>query len=285
MVRVNGKGVATYQKPNVRKEYPIKILPTPDEFDSTMLGLQWGWNYNPDSTKWSLTQRPDYLRLTTARGVSNLRDARNTLTQRIFAYYSRTIPTNAVIKMETDSIDDGDIPGLAIFQNPYAFIGVKQTNGQKYVIKVNNRKTVDSTLIYSSTIYLKAQANYGTSQVSFAYGLNDQSIEKLGNTLSMKFDLSIFTGNKFSLFNYATIQTGGFVDFDWFRIDWNKLTGVENELRFCTNKKAASFEIVFKSKLLRMELIKELTCNKSILVVPKNGFYLTCNIININLHG
>ena len=209
MVRVNGKGVATYQKPNVRKEYPIKILPTPDEFDSTMLGLQSGWNHNPDSTIWSLTQRPDYLRLTTARGVSNLRDARNTLTQRIFAYYSRTIPTNAVIKMETDSIDDGDIPGLAIFQNPYAFIGVKQTNGQKYVIKVNNGKTVDSTLIYSSTIYLKAQANYGTSQVSFAYGLNNQSIKKLGNTLSMKFDLSIFTGNKFCLFNYDTIKTGG----------------------------------------------------------------------------
>jgi beta-xylosidase len=212
MVRVNGKGVATYQKPNVRKEYPIKILPTPDEFDSTMLGLQSGWNHNPDSTIWSLTQR-------------------------IFAYYSRTIPTNAVIKMETDSIDDGDIPGLAMFQNPYAFIGVKQTNGQKYVIKVNNGKTVDSTLIYSSTIYLKAQANYGTSQVSFAYGLNDQSIKKLGNTLSMKFDLSIFTGNKFCLFNYDTIKTGGFVDFDWFRIGWNKLTGVENELRFCTNKK------------------------------------------------
>ena len=161
--------------------------------------------------------------------MSNLRDARNTLTQRIFAYYSSTIPTNAVIKMETDSMDDGDITGLAIFQNPYAFIEVKQTNGQKYVIKVNNRKTVDSTLIYSSTIYLKAQATYGTSQVSFAYGLNDQSIKKLGNTLSMKFDLSIFTGNKFSLFNYATIQTGGFVDFDWFRIDWNKLTGVNDE--------------------------------------------------------
>ena len=205
--------------------------------------------------------------------MSNLRDARNTLTQRIFAYYSRTIPTNAVIKMENDSMDDGDIASLAIFQNPYAFIGVKQTNEQKYVIMVNNGKTVDSTLIYSSTIYLKAQANYGTSQASFAYGLNDQSIKKLGNTLSMKFDLSIFTRNKFCLFNYATIQTGGFVDFDWFRIDWNKLTGVENELRFCTNKKAASFEIVFKSKLLKMELIKELTCNKSILVVPKNGFY------------
>ena len=229
MVGLDGKGVATYQKPNVGKEYPIKVLPASDEFDSTKLGLQWGWNHNPDSTKWSLIQRPGYLRLATAKVVSNLREARNTLTQRIFAYYSRTIPTNAVIKIEIDSMVDGDIAGLAVFQNPYAFIGVKQTNGQRYVIMVNNGKTVDSTLIYSSTVYLKAQANYGTSQASFAYGLNDQSFSKLGNGLSMRFDLSIFTGNKFCLFNYATINTGGFVDFDWFRIDWNKLTGVNDE--------------------------------------------------------
>ncbi len=37
MVGVNGKGVVTYKKPNVGKEYPITILPTSDEFDSTSL--------------------------------------------------------------------------------------------------------------------------------------------------------------------------------------------------------------------------------------------------------
>jgi hypothetical protein len=131
--------------------------------------------------------------------------------------------------MEVDSMKDGDIAGLAVFQNPYAFIGIKQINGQKYVIMINNGKTVDSTLINTSTIYLKAQANYGSSAASFAFGFNDQSFRKLGNSISMKFDLSIFTGNKFCLFNYATLATGGFVDFDWFRIDWNKLTGVDNE--------------------------------------------------------
>ena len=60
---------------------------------------------------------------------------------------------------------------------------------------------------------------------------------------------------------------------------------VDNEHGLCADKKAASFEIVFKSKLLKMELIKELTCDKFILILPKNGFYLTCIIININLHG
>jgi hypothetical protein len=44
----------------------------------------------------------------------------------------------------------------------------------------------------------------------------------------MKFNLTIFTGNKFCLFNYATIATGGFVDFDWFRINAVAQTGVES---------------------------------------------------------
>jgi beta-xylosidase len=226
MLGVNGKGVVTYKKPNVGKEYPIKILPTSDEFDGTMLGMQWGWNHNPDSTKWSLAQNPGYLRLSTVKVVSNLRNARNTLTQRIFAYYSRTIATTATVRMNVDNMLDGDVAGLAVFQDPYAFIGIKRTNGQKYVIMVNNGKSIDSAAVNSSTVYLRAYAHYGTSRASFAYSLDNQSFTKLGNELSMRFNLSIFTGNKFCLFNYATISTGGFVDFDWFRTGAPEPTGV-----------------------------------------------------------
>jgi hypothetical protein len=39
----------------------------------------------------------------------------------------------------------------------------------------------------------------------------------------MRFNLSIFTGNKFCLFNYATKESGGYVDFDWFRMGPYKL--------------------------------------------------------------
>ncbi len=66
MVGINGEGVIKYKKPGVGKNYPITVLPTSDEFDSTRLGMQWGWNHNPDSTKWSLTQNPGNLRLLTS---------------------------------------------------------------------------------------------------------------------------------------------------------------------------------------------------------------------------
>jgi beta-xylosidase len=214
---VGGKGVVTCRKPDVGKNYPVKILPTSDEFNNAALGMQWGWNHNPDPTKWSLAQRPGYLRLSTGKVVINLREARNTLTQRAFAYYSKTIPTIAVTKIEVDNMRDGDVAGLAVFQDPYAYIAVKQINGSRYIVMVNNGETIDSVAIKDNTIYLQASAIYGTGKASFAYSLDNKKFTYLGNELSMRFNLSVFTGNKFCLFNYTTKSTGGFVDFDWFR--------------------------------------------------------------------
>lgn len=238
MVGVDGKGVDTYPKPDVGKEYPITVLPTSDEFDSTKLGLQWGWNHNPDTSFWSLKNNPGYLRLSTANVAPNLTEARNTLTQRIFAYYSRTIPTTAVTKMDISNMKNGDIAGLAVFQDPYAYIGVKRKGTVKYIVMVNNGTIIDSVEVDSSVVYLRAQAYYGTSQASFSYSYDNESFQSLGNRLNMSFNLSVFTGNKFCLFNYATIARGGYVDFDWFRTDISITTDVKE---FSSNREPDTF--------------------------------------------
>jgi beta-xylosidase len=227
MIGIGGKGVVTYRKPNVGKTYPIKTLPTSDEFDNKKLGMQWGWNHNPDSINWSLIQHPGYLRLTTGKIVANLREARNTITQRPFAYYSKTTPTIATTKMEVNNMKDGDITGLGVFQDPYAYIAVKQTGDSKFIFMVDNGKTVDSVEIKNKTIYLRALAHYGTGKASFAYSFDNNKFFSLGNDLSMRFNLKVFTGNKFCLFNYATKTTGGYVDFDWFRTNAGLLTSAD----------------------------------------------------------
>ncbi len=232
MVGVNGKAVVSYKKPDVGKEYPIKTFPTSDEFENVKLGMQWGWNHNPDSTKWSLTKNPGYLRLGTVKVVENLREARNTLTQRMFAYYSDSTATVGTVKMDFANMKEGDIAGLAIFQDPYAYIGVKKINGQNYVIMVNNGKNIDSVVVDAKVIYLRADPFYGsgaamyyggetvpgTGTATFSYSFDNKSFTKIGNTMQMQFKLTVFTGNKFCLFNYATKEIGGYVDFDWFRV-------------------------------------------------------------------
>ncbi|MBW4888505.1 glycoside hydrolase 43 family protein [Mucilaginibacter sp. HMF5004] len=219
MVGVNGKGVITYKKPDVGKTYPIKTFPTSDEFDNKIPGMQWGWNHNPDPANWSLSQRPGYLRLTTGRLAPDLTLARNTLTQRPFAKYTQTTPTIGVTKLDVDHMKDGDNAGIAVFQDPYAYIAVRQHNNNKYIVMVNNGKTIDSVAINKPTVYLRTIASNATKKANFEYSFDNQSFTTIGNDLTMKFNLKIFTGNKFCLFNYATKQTGGYVDFDWFRME------------------------------------------------------------------
>ena len=181
--------------------------------------MQWGWNHNPDPVNWSLNKKPGSLRLTTGKVVSDLTMARNTLTQKPFAKRDQTIPTIAVIKMDAGNMKEGDIAGLAVFQDPYAYIGVKQTNGSKYIIMVNNNKPVDSVAIKNSIVYLRTIASNASKRASFEYSFDNKTYKPLGNELTMQFNLKIFTGNKFCLFNYATEKTGGYVDFDWFRVE------------------------------------------------------------------
>ena len=217
IVGVDGKGVVTYRKPDVGKQPPIKSLPTSDEFKDKILGMQWGWNHNPDDARWSLTQRPGYLRLVTGKVVASLPEARNMLTQRIFACYDQTVPTIGITKMEVGKMKDGDIAGLAVFQNPYAFIAVKQENGNRTLIMVNNGVTIAETPMKGKKVFLRAIASNSTKNASFDYSYDNREFIQLGNELLMEFSLKIFTGNKFGLFNYATKESGGYVDFDWFR--------------------------------------------------------------------
>jgi len=219
MIGIDGKAVITYKKPNVGKTYPITNFPTSDEFNEKKLGMQWGWNHNADPTKWSSTKKPGYLRLMTASVTQDFRMARNTLTQRAFAKHDQSIPTIATTKIDISKMKDGDIAGLAVFQDPYAYIAIKISNGKRYIIMVNNGKAIDSVAINASSIYLRTIASNATAKANFEYSTDNKTFKSLGNDLVMRFSLKIFTGNKFCLFNYATKEPGGYVDVDWFRVE------------------------------------------------------------------
>ena len=71
--------------------YPVKIFPTSEEFNSKTLGMQWGWNHNPDPTKWSLAQRTGLFAFVYGEGGDQSAQMPETLTQRPFTYYSNSI--------------------------------------------------------------------------------------------------------------------------------------------------------------------------------------------------
>lgn len=216
MVGVGGKVVTTYAKPNVGKTYPRTALPTNDNFCDYKIAKQWGWNHNSDNSKWSLIKRPGYLRLMTANVTDSLIRAKNTLTQRIMGYPSSLYNSYGILKMHLANMSNGDVAGLCVFQDPYAYIAVRMVNGQKTLVMVNDGTQYSGPVVTDSVIYLRALANYTTSKATFFYSLDNVTYTPLGTALDMKFKLTVFVGNRFGLFNYATQALGGYVDFDWF---------------------------------------------------------------------
>lgn len=221
------KGSKPFRKPNVGATYPRTYLPTSDSFTSMTLGKQWGWNHNPVPEAWSLVERPGYLRLHTPNVTTDLRFARNSLTQRIMGLNAEgsTKNTNSygTIKLDVSGMMEGDVAGLSVFQDPYSFIGVTVRNGVKKLIYMQanadqnwaTSETLGATL-KSDTIYLRSIVNFSTSKCDYYYSYDNTHWSKFGNQMSMRFQLSVFVGQRFYIFNYATRQTGGYVDVDWF---------------------------------------------------------------------
>jgi beta-xylosidase len=124
--------------------------------------------------------------------------------------------------MDVSHMKQGDLAGLALFQDPYAFIAVRGEADSRQLVMVNNGDTVAAVPLEDTgaeqTVYLQAIASNSTEKATFQYSMDNKTFTPLGNALAMRFNLSVFTGNKFCIFNYATRETGGYVDVDWFRV-------------------------------------------------------------------
>lgn len=220
-----------YPKPNVGAEHPKKYIETNDPFVAPQLGKQWAWNHNPDNSAWSLQARPGWLRLGTASVTDDLVSARNSLTQRILGFNPTGTPSNefkwcyGTIKMDLSAMQEGDVAGLSVFQQPYSFIAVKMQNGKK--VLYSERCTFNSQVhkkvesktgseVSSDIIYLRAMLNFGTNACRYQYSYDNVTWKSFGVQMTMGYTLDFFVGQRFYLFNYATKATGGYVDIDWF---------------------------------------------------------------------
>lgn len=120
---------------------------------------------------------------------------------------------------------EGDLAGLALLQKKYGLVGVKYENGAKKIVMVSAQTdgTVEeeSLPLDQETVYLKAECDFNNREdvAGFYYSLNGKSWIKIGSQLKMAYTIPHFMGYRFGLFNYATKSPGGYVDFDWFRIE------------------------------------------------------------------
>ena len=71
--------------------------------------------------------RPGWLRLKTSNVTTKLPQARNMLTQRIFAKKNQY--TNGTVRLDVSHLAEGDRAGICILQDPYGMICVEKKDG------------------------------------------------------------------------------------------------------------------------------------------------------------
>lgn len=212
MLGTEGKDVITYPKPNVGKTYPVMVPATSDEFKGKKLGLQWQWNHNPDDTKWTLTERPGYMRLKASQ-AKNLKEARNTLTQRVQGPSSE-----GSVLVDITGLKDGNVAGFGVFQFPYAYVAVQQEGDDRKIVMCNDGEIVETIdALKGNKIWIRARVMDKDFTARFYYSLDGKTYSPIGNELKMGLGLD-WTANRFALFNYSTKANGvgGYADFDWF---------------------------------------------------------------------
>ena len=189
-----------------------------DEFDykdNSGLDLVWQWNHRPLDGCWSVTERPGWLRLTTGQLAGSIFDARNTLTQRTVApgCFSET-------RLDVSGMKPGDRAGICAFQSHFCAIGVEMDDeGLKDLVATDRSGELARIPLPGDTVCLRITYDFSTDRARMAYNFDDGQWITLDYELQMRYTLDFFTGYRSALYNYATKELGGAVDFDYFRQD------------------------------------------------------------------
>lgn len=217
----NGKVPLTLELPASKGLIPGIVAS--DEFSrkkgEPALPLVWQWNHNPDNSLWSVNSRKGYLRLTTGRVDTSFLLARNSLTQRTIG----PLCTGTTL-LDVSNMRNGDFAGLGLLQKNFGLAGVRITDKGREIVMINagtgKPEAVQSIPLSQKTVHLKAECNFTDRKdaAHFFYSLDGENWVALGTPLKMTYTLPHFMGYRFTLFNYATKEAGGFADFDYFRI-------------------------------------------------------------------
>ena len=116
------------------------------------------------------------------------------------------------------------LPALCLLQKNYGMAGVKVNGSSKFIVMINagagNPEEVQSVPLNQNVVHFKAECDFTNTKdtADFYYSLDGKTWTSIGTPLKMSYTLPHFMGYRFGLFNYATKETGGYADFDYFHI-------------------------------------------------------------------
>ncbi|MFT4077065.1 MAG: glycoside hydrolase 43 family protein [Asticcacaulis sp.] len=204
-----GKPVLTHTMPDTGTRSTDRLQDS-DAFAGQTLGLQWSWNHNPDDTKWSLTERPGWLRLKAGQAQS-LTTSRNTLTQIL-----QGPAMQMTARLDISHMADGQRAGVSLFGVRPVWIGVVHENGVSRIAYASAGIETPGPEITGQTVQLRAEVL--PDQTSrFAYSLDGRTFTLFGEKVPLS-TFSWWKGSRPALFTFNKTAAAGYADFDWVHV-------------------------------------------------------------------
>jgi len=204
--------------------FPVVTPAASDDFSSPRLGLQWQWNHNPDDSRWSLTERPGFLRLH-ATATNGIWTARNTLTQK-----GQGPVSQGVVKLDIGHVDVGDRCGFGTFGKFSGLISVSGAQNGHHTLSMmlteattGDPKTevrVASVSVKPSVLWLRTRMDYKTSLARVDYSLDGMAWQNLGGDFPLAYDwrAGTFQGESYAIFCFSAGDSNGYMDVDSFTL-------------------------------------------------------------------
>ena len=232
-----GNPVLTWGKPNVGKIYPTATPVESDEFNSSVLGLQWQWQANSNPLCYRLDSESGNLRLFAWQpdeNGKNLWDAPNLLLQKFPAPNFK-----ATTKLAFSPSKIGESAGLVVMGQDYAALTIDSTQNGLYIKQIvckeaskgSKELVMDSVLLKNNLpVYFRVEVRetqeknreeilQPQANCQFSYSLDGKKYVTLGKTFLAKEGLWI--GAKVGIFckRPRVSNDAGYVDVDWFRVE------------------------------------------------------------------
>jgi beta-xylosidase len=220
----NGIGEVVWQHKKPISGFPITAPATDDDFGQSHLGPQWNWRFNPKMDRWSLTERPGFLRLKACvslptKDTESLKGIPNLLGQRMMGQNRNVITA----KCDVSGMAKGQEGGFHISARDNSAIGVKMDNaGQMHFFFKSDAATRKDMAVKlgpalnQSEVWLQAKVE--KARATFFFSLDGKAYSPLGGEVRLL--MAGFTPNTVGFYTMNTTEDGH-MDVDWFKYDYD----------------------------------------------------------------
>jgi beta-xylosidase len=213
-----GESVWSGRVPN--PVHPVTAPQTDDDFEGEELGHQWEWNHNPIDEKWSLTERPGWLRLKAPVpvGKGGFWNAPNTVSQRIMGWRKGI----ATAKLDFSGMKPNQVAGFCHHSGVYYLLGVRADSAGSRRLFLNlNGKMTEGPKLKADIVWMRTEMEAG--EAFFEYSLDGKKYRRFGPKFPLKFGR--WRGDRIGFFCWNEKKPAGHLDVDWYRYRFHGPSG------------------------------------------------------------